>query len=96
MKLHLTYCSSSDGIKTIKLFKYIIHRQSEIEMTYKKDDLNIIQMNVYPANRIIYGYDNIRVALKSIFPTIIDLVPIKKIPLAHLSLEHVRKINRIE
>jgi hypothetical protein len=93
MKLHLTYCSSEEGIKLIKLYKYLKHNTTDIEMTYFKSDYSVfsslydkpdpdgLRLIVFPANRIITGYDNIRIALKSIFPTLFDLTPIKRVPL---------------
>ena len=93
LHLHLIYCSSDDGVKLIRLFKYIRHSSSsssietEYELTYEKNDLCVMELRFSPANKSIYGYDNIRAALKSVFPTLFDLTPTKRMPIEYLRID---------
>lgn len=86
MKLLLTYNSSDEGIRLIKLFKYLKYNHIKpgvMVMTYAKNELSMMSLLVSNdldvTIRDIQGYDNIRIALKSIFPTLFDLTPTKRV-----------------
>jgi hypothetical protein len=95
MRLYLTYQSSEEGIRMIKLFKYLYHNQKQYqdnveEMSWTKNELADLKLVIFPAARTITGYENIRSVLKQIFPSLMDLTPTKRVPVGISRTGHNR------
>jgi hypothetical protein len=85
MKLILCYPSSDEGKKAASMFKWLMRKNTtDIELELIKDELGNLELLIEPINRHISGnkyvtaYDNIRSALHSIFPDLIDPTVIKR------------------
>jgi hypothetical protein len=86
MKLVLCYQNSEEGRNTALMFKYVMNNNNnpDIQLYMINDDSANLELLIEPAGRKITGskevtaYDNIRSALKSIFPNLIDPEPIRK------------------
>lgn len=86
MKLVLCYQNSEEGRNTALMFKYVMNnnKNPDIQLEMYNNDSQNLELWIQPAGRKITGnihvtaYDNIRSALHSIFPELIDPEVVRK------------------